>query len=104
MDRSFLYGIIVLLGITDAVIYIQKTEPNLFGNFFSGANPEGWRKDPGWSQDPGKKDEKKEQKKDEEKKGDIKKDEKKDDKLDENKSPDQQEQGRRRHFRLFRSN
>lgn len=97
MDRSFLYGIIVLLGITDAMLYIQKTDPNLFGNFLPGSHSENWQKDPSWSQKPEqeKKEEKKEQKKEEE--------EKKDDKLDENKSPENQEQGRRRHFRLFRS-
>lgn len=96
MDRSFLYGIIVLLGITDAMVYIQKTDPNIFGNFLPGSHSESWQKDPGWSQKPeqDKKEEKKEQKKEEEKK---------DDKLDENKSPDSQEQGKRRHFRLFRS-
>ena len=95
MDRSFLYGIIVLLGITDALIYIQKTDPNLLGNLLP--RSENWQKDPGWNQKPEqeKKEEKKEEKKDELKK---------DDKLEENKSPDSQEQGRKRHFRLFRSN
>ena len=63
MDRNFLYGIIVLLSLTDAMIYIQKTDPNLLSNFLPGSTSESWQsKDPGWNTKPD--DDKKEHKKD----------------------------------------
>lgn len=54
MDRSFLYGIIVLLALTDLVIYIQKTDPNLISKFVpSLSENNGWQsKDPGWNVKP----------------------------------------------------
>ena len=63
MDRNFLYGIIVLLSLTDAMIYIQKTDPNLLSKFLPGSASDSWQsKDPGWNQKPD--GEKKEEKKD----------------------------------------
>jgi len=66
MDKNFLYGIIVLLSITDAFIYIQKTNPNILDNFLPWSQNESWQnKDPDWGVKPNlnKKDENKEEKK-----------------------------------------
>lgn len=65
MDRNFLYGIIVLLSLTDAMIYIQKTDPNLLSKFLPGSVSDSWQsKDPGWNSKPDneKKEDKKEEK------------------------------------------
>ena len=64
MDRGFLYGIIVLLSLTDLVIYIQKTDPNLIAKIMpSTSQDSSWQsKDPGWDKKP--EAEKKEEKKD----------------------------------------
>ena len=96
MDRSFLYGLVVLLGITDALVYIQKTDPNLLSKFNPMSQSDGWQKDPGWSQKP---EDKKEPKKDE-----AKPEEKKEE-SEPQQEKEQQEQGRKKHnFRLFRNN
>lgn len=49
MDRSFLYGIIILLAITDGLIYIQRTDPSLIAKFIPNSSADSWQnKDPGW--------------------------------------------------------
>lgn len=67
MDRSFLYGIIVLLALTDSIIYIQKTDPSLIAKLLPfKEGDDGWKsKEPGWEAKPGddKKDKKPEQEK-----------------------------------------
>lgn len=93
MDRSFLYGIVVLLSLTDTVIYIQKTNPNLIEKFVPSSKDGSWQsKDPGWNVKPDI--DKKEEKKDgtNEKKNSVPESE------DEPKADTK----KRHHFRFFR--
>lgn len=97
MDRSFLYGLIVLLTITDGILYIQKTDPSLLSKFVPFlSNKENWQsKDPGWNSKPeiDKKESKPEKKPDSDNKPDNKSEA----------NPDQEESvPKSRHFRLFR--
>jgi len=98
MDRSFLYGVIVLLAITDGLIYIQKTDPSLLSKFmpFSSSHENWQSKDPGWNVKPDaeKKDSKPETKPESDKS----------DKKSEAKPEQDQEESapKSRHFKLFR--
>ena len=97
MDRNFLYGVIVLLSLTDCLIYIKKTDPNLLEKFMPFSNQsENWQsKDPGWNSKPNieKKEEKPEIKPDSDKKSEVKPD------SDEKESPKSE---RNHFFKFFR--
>lgn len=75
MDRSFLYGIIVLLALTESIIYIQKTDPGLIAKLLPfKKGDDGWKStEPGWEAKPG--DEKKDKKPEPEKPAPDKKNE-----------------------------
>lgn len=75
MDRSFLYGIVVLLALTDSIIYIQKTDPSLIANLLHLTDGgDDWKsKEPGWEVKPG--DDRKDKKPDQEKPAPDKKNE-----------------------------
>lgn len=52
MNKSFLYGIITLLVLGSAIMYIQKSNPSFFSKLMGGGAESWIYEDPGWENNP----------------------------------------------------